>query len=564
MPATARRLLNELESIRLEFGPEAARRRLPLLRAVGRARCLSAADVLRLHEVLCFCRAYPDNEAVLAVAERLLAGFARRPDLQQYAGELADSGVAGTAINYRFYATMARWAAARWPERLRIDWAESDAAKVEGVLPLLASYSETPALDELGLEAAAWLAQLKGPREADGAFLVRRLGELRLGEPGLAGFAHEYLYEQLDLWMVLEAGPGGPSRTAAHWKRAPVAYRLAAPEGRRPDLQRELERAPLSVEKASPAAGRQLVDLAREAMITRSRDLDAFAWADARDVTLIDDGDGLMFVLIGMVPERRLMFESVYGYLILRNGVPVGYGVVSSLYGSIEVAFNLFETFRGAEAGHLYARLLAGLLRMFTADTFTVYPYQLGGDGNDEGLRTGAWWFYQKLGFRSRDRAILRLMRAELALMKRRPGHRSRPAVLRQLVEGNVYLDLGELREDIIGRLALAEVGLKVSTYLAKRFGSDRHLAGPTCAREARARLGEPARAPRGAGEKLAWERWAPVVLLLPGVERWTRAEKKALAAVIRAKGGRSESAFVARFDAHRRLRAALVRLARG
>ena len=83
----------------------------------------------------------------------------------------------------------------------------------------------------------------------------------------LAGFAHEYLYEQLDLWMVLEAGPGGPSRTAAHWKRAPVAYRTAAPEGRRPDLQRELERAPLSVEKASPAAGRQLVDLAREAMI---------------------------------------------------------------------------------------------------------------------------------------------------------------------------------------------------------------------------------------------------------------------------------------------------------
>ena len=54
------------------------------------------------------------------------------------------------------------------------------------------------------------------------------------------------------------------------------------------------------------------------------------------------------------------------------------------------------------------------------------------------------------------------------------------------------------------------------------------------------------------------------MVLLLPGVERWTRAEKKALAAVIGAKGGRSESEFVARFDAHRRLRAALVRLARG
>jgi hypothetical protein len=237
--------------------------------------------------------------------------------------------------------------------------------------------------------------------------------------------------------------------------------------------------------------------------------------------------------------------------------------VVSSLLETIEVAFNLFESFRGAEAGRLYARLLAGLLRVFAADTFTVYPYQLGGDGNDEGLRTGAWWFYQKLGFRSRDRAILRLMRAELALMKHRPGHRSRPAVLRRLVEGNVYYDRGATREDIIGRLALAQVGLKVSAYLSRRFGSDRHLAGAVCTREARARLGEPARAPRSAGEKLAWERWAPLVLVLPGVERWTRPQKRALAAVIRAKGGRRESDFVARFDAHRRLRAALVRLAR-
>lgn len=558
MPATARRLLDELESIRLEFGPRAATRRLQLLRAAGRARCAGAADVLRLHEALCFCRAYPDNAAVLAAVERLLAGFARRPDLRRHAAELADSGLAGTAINYRFYATMARWAAARWPARLRVDWDECDPARVEGVLPLLATYSETPALDELGFEARDWLERLKGPREADGAFLARRLGEL-----GLGSFAHEYLYEQLDLWMVLEPGPDGPSRTGARLAGLPAVFRSQAPDGRRPDLRRELERGPQALRQLSPAAGARVVDLAREAMITRSRDLDAFAWADPRDVTLVDDGDGLVFALVGMVPERRLMFEAVYGYLILRSGVPVGYGVVSALYGSIEVAFNLFETFRGAEAGHLYARLLAGLLRVFAADTFTVYPYQLGGDGNDEGLRTGAWWFYQKLGFRSRDRAILRLMRAELALMKRRPGHRSRPSVLRQLVEGNVYCDLGTPREDIIGRLALAEVGLKTGALLARRFGSQRHLAGQECAREARARLGEGGRAPRGAGEKLAWERWGPVVLLLPGLERWTRAEKRALAAVIRAKGGRRESEFVRLFDGHARLRAALVRLAR-
>jgi len=349
----------------------------------------------------------------------------------------------------------------------------------------------------------------------------------------------------------------------AHLSGSPVHWQATPPDGRRPDLTVELDRPPRGVRAVGPTVGRAVVDLAREALITRSRDLDAFAWADPRDVLLIDDGEGLQFALIGMTPERRLLLEAVYGYLILRNGVPVGYGVVSALYGSIEVAFNLFETFRGAEAGRLYARLLAGLLRVFAADTFTVYPYQLGGDGNDEGLRTGAWWFYQKLGFRSRDRSILKLMRAELALMKRRPGHRTRPSVLRRLVEGNVYYDRGAPREDIIGRLALAEAGLKVSSSLARRFGARRDLAGPVCAKEARLRLGQPGAAPRAAGERLAWERWGPLVLLLPGLGRWTAAEKRALAAVIGAKGGRSEREFVARFDRHAKLRAALVRLAR-
>lgn len=559
MDASPRRLLTELEAMRLQFGPGVAPRRRRLLGAAGRAAFAGPADVLRFHELLCFSRAYPDDAAVLALVERLLRGFGRRADLQRFRGELADSGIAGTDINYRFYATMARWAAARWPGRLRLDWDACDAARVEGVLPLLAAWGETPALDELALEASEWLARMKGPREADGAFLASRLGAL-----GLGSFAHEYLYEQLDLWMVLEGGAGGPSRTLAKLEGVRPRFQAAPPDGRRPDLRAELARGPAAVRPAGPAAGRALVDLAREAMITRSRDLDAFAWADPRDVLLVDDGDGLQFALMGMLPERRLMFEAVYGYLILRNGVPVGYGVVSALFGSIEVAFNLFETFRGAEAGRLYARLLAALLRVFPADTFTVYPYQLGGDGNEEGLRTGAWWFYQKLGFRSRDRAVLRLMRAELALMKRRPVHRTRPAVLRKLVEGNVYCDLAEPREDIIGQLPLAEVGLKVGAYLARRFGARRDLAGPACAREARVLLGEPARAPRGAGERLAWERWGPLVLLLPGVGRWSRAEKRALAAVVRAKGGRRESGFVALFDRHAKLRAALVRLAHG
>jgi hypothetical protein len=63
--------------------------------------------------------------------------------------------------------------------------------------------------------------------------------------------------------------------------------------------------------------------------------------------------------------------------------------------------------------------------------------------------------------------------------------------------------------------------------------------------------------------ERMAWNRWSPVILNLPGVRRWSRAERRALVEVVRAKGGRRESEFVRRFDRHPRLRSALLRLAR-
>ena len=65
-------------------------------------------------------------------------------------------------------------------------------------------------------------------------------------------------------------------------------------------------------------------------------------------------------------------------------------------------------------------------------------------------------------------------------------------------------------------------------------------------------------------GERVAWARWAPLVSVLPGVAEWTRDDRRALAEVIRAKGGRHESDYVRAFDAHASLRHAVAALSRG
>jgi hypothetical protein len=63
--------------------------------------------------------------------------------------------------------------------------------------------------------------------------------------------------------------------------------------------------------------------------------------------------------------------------------------------------------------------------------------------------------------------------------------------------------------------------------------------------------------------ERDAWTRWAPIVVSLPGLPRWTPAERRALVRVVRLKGGKRESDYVRAFDSHLKLKRGLLALAK-
>jgi len=243
----------------------------------------------------------------------------------------------------------------------------------------------------------------------------------------------------------------------------------------------------------------------------------------------------------------------VHAFLTLRNGVPIGYVLASAFLGSCEVAYNVFETWRGAEAAQVYGRVLGMLQALYGADSFCIDPYQLGHE-NEEGIASGAWWFYQKLGFRPDAPAVRARMRRELA---RGPGARSTPATLRRLASAPLFWSAGRERADVLGRFPLARLGKAALRELA-RHGSER-----ACAAAALARL-RLRRAPaRGREELAAFERWAPILCALPGVERWSAPERAALARVACLKGALDELAYVRALQSQRKLWRALCALAR-
>jgi hypothetical protein len=289
-------------------------------------------------------------------------------------------------------------------------------------------------------------------------------------------------------------------------------------------------------------------------MLTRARDLAAFSWGSEDDVTLVDDGDGLSFALIGSLPERRLPLPVVHGWIMLRNRVPVGYVQTDTLLAGSELSFNVFPTFRGAEAGYLFARVLATARHVLGARAFSLEPYQLGA-GNYEGIDSGAWWFYYKLGFRPIAPGPQRVLARELARLRRDPAHRSSRKTLLALAEGHLVY------EPEAGQRAW--LPLMPSLGLARRWHAG-SASAVDAAEQALRRFAAQGFGEWSVAERQAWQRLAPLLLALGGVASWSALEKQMAVEAVLAKAGRHEIEFARRVAAHAPLTLALQRLLQG
>jgi hypothetical protein len=156
-------------------------------------------------------------------------------------------------------------------------------------------------------------------------------------------------------------------------------------------------------------------------MATRARELYVFSHPNPHDVLVADLDQGLRIALLGLPPEGRLPLDAYYGFLVLKNGVPVSYGAGWYLFGTLEIAFNVFESFRHGGSALIAGQVVRAYRQIFSARAVVVDRYQIGYD-NDEALRSGAFYFYQRLGFSSVDPAVRRLARAEGDSIGRDPG----------------------------------------------------------------------------------------------------------------------------------------------
>ncbi len=563
-PRSAARLLEGLEELKRPSGAQGRRRLRALLGRLARARFQDAKSLVRVHEALLFMRAYPQGRQLLRQTEKLLRSFGRFVDGASEAGvdlgPLAApevSGLARTEFSVLLGYETVRWLARAHPSRAEINWDDyEETAHLFAVLPRLLPLFEEDSYVDTHTPFRAWLRAAKRRGETDLGWLVRNFERLPLDDR-----QRPALFDPLKIWVRWRLGDSASSRTRARLPARKVFFHDGPFLGRRDvSLARELESSPLPVEKLARREAEKVLAVARDVMAVRVRELYGFSHPDERTVVRADAGRGTEIYCWGVPPAWRFPLLAYLCGLVSKNGVPVAYAEALTFFERSEVGFNLFYTFREGESAWAYARVLRLFRQLHGVETFSVEAYQLGGSGNEEGVASGAFWFYRKLGFRTVEPEPTRLMLAEERRMASRPGYRTPPATLRRLASGNAVYETRHAGPRAWDRFRFRHVGLAVQRRLGREFDGDaarlRDASTDEVLRALRART-----ARWNDDERRALSGMSPALALIPDLARWTTAEKQSLLRIIRTKAAADETKYARLLHTHPRLRRAFIAL---
>lgn len=524
--------------------------RTGLLRAAS-IRPIRAVRALReWHDLLLFVIGHPRDqdewEFATSALRRVaaLVGTWRETSPRRHEG-LLNSGIAGAPVEGNFSLALVRWLLQQWPEGVILMQVDAPLDEVRDIFRTLVLPVEQELVDWGFADAQSLLTSLFGSKPSS---WLPRLIALIDALP-----AHErvraHLFARLRLYVRVTDSESTCDITAA------IASMLAVnpttcfhPAGmqRGVDVLALMALPPVRAQRLSAAASRRLIDSARTVLATMGRETDPVTHVSA--VSLFDMGRGLAIALYALAPSARLAFDSYVGFMAFRNGAPLAYGGAWIFPERSKIGINIFPAQRGGESAWFFAQLLRLYHSAFDVDRFEAENYQLG-YGNPEGLRSGAYWFYYRLGFRPMTATLQALAAREFAQLSTRAAYEVPKAVLHDLVESGLEFVLRETAGPVLDTAVLTEA---VQRAIVQRYDGDRARAMTSALRRLRTVLREALRDVEVDADVLRL--CALPVDLVRDLESWSTAERRKLAHLLQAKGAPSETHHQQLLRSHRRL----------
>jgi hypothetical protein len=220
--------------------------------------------------------------------------------------------------------------------------------------------------------------------------------------------------------------------------------------------------------------------------------------------------------------------------------VPIGYGGSSVVFRQVNTGINLFDEYRASEASYLWVQVMRVYHALIGCTRYIANPYQFGGE-NSEALRSGAFWFYYRLGYRPVLPKIRKLAQREASRIRRDTQFRSDVKTLRKLSSCDMHLKLPDARaNELFEERWIETSSMLATTALGTSASNRRRDAANDVAAMVANDIGLRSLHRWSATERRAFKNIAPIIAATKP-RGWAANDKRTLRELLHAKGGAAE-----------------------
>ena len=533
--------IKRLEKLKFDFGGDSSSKKLKCLKLMVKQKNIRPETIKKYHDLLLFISAYPDSKKVFDLAKselKRLGELIKENSLkkEEYLDDFWDTGIIGTKKESSFTFHGTQWLVEKSKNPYSLIFNNKGLNKnFDEFLFALLPKIEKDGLYNPKLKTEDWF-NLGQDAKGDSLNDLLKIFSLLDGKP----FIRDYLYESFGFYCEWQLVNKNISRTTTRMpgnKEKTYFYQTLI---KKVDVKKQINTKIPKVIIESRKRGEELIDFSMAALLARGREIDPITHGNSKEVITVQLDRGMKVLLIGMVPEYRLPIESYYSFLMVKNSIPIGYGGIWVFGKRAEIGFNIFDSFRGGESALNFVEILRTAKQIFKVDEFTVDPFQFGAN-NPEGLHSGAFWFYYRLGFHSLDPRIEKLALKEWDKILVDKTYRSSLGTLKKFCKAKIGLSLLGEPSKTPNLIAL---GLANTNWIGNVFNGDRNMAFEVGYKKISKIL--PLNKFHGwsGPQKEKFVEMTPLLLRIKNLKKWSPSEKRDLVDLIKAKGGPKERTF--------------------
>lgn len=465
MEHTFRKSLRTLAEFSTRFDIDSIKRCSSLLKNLTSQKLPEGKYLKEYMNLLLFMLAYPGNGKTERLVKKEIGRITNylKKQSEKRKENYLNSGLPFTTGNSKFSHDCLQWLTSHPDVNLELDDYIDPVVSLNDILKLTlpsVERSETTA----GLSNADLLAALKVKDHQQLRFMMDQVSQI-----DSIPFIKDQLFDQLGLYVKVL--PRNRNYSIAYNKLEWVQGYCHNELLKKFDVNELLNKDLPEPLKLSHVQHQNAIKVIRNAMTLNDRETDPTTYTDERSLKIFQLERGVSVALFGITADRQLPLENYVGFTLFKNGLPAAYGGCWVFGQRANFGINVFEPYRGGESGFIICQLLRVYRKVFSIDHFEVEPYQFGLD-NPDGIKSGAFWFYHRFGFRPVDKSLFRLSESEYKKIKADRRYRSSEKTLIRFTESNIALKLS-----IVKHQGVPEICASITAMIAKKYKGDRRKA---------------------------------------------------------------------------------------